>query len=602
MITKMKKILLAGKIEDREKVLTVLRSAESVHVDAAVPEKIKIPEALSSEYEDCAQALSILSQLGKDGDDDLLETPGTPTRLVEETLLHNKNINELKNRLALVTREFEDASKWGNFAIKDLEYLKNEGVNFAFLKGSIKNIDEIEAECTSRFFLLDKTEVIACFSRKEIKYSDNFVALAFPKRDLSKISDEIQTIKKSIQDNEHALHCLKQRYVDIEAHLNKLNNKRSFKEVETGVFCEDKLFVLTGWCPEDKTEDLKKIFEEAGVSVGIDFLEPEEGDVPPTKLKNSIFASCASPILKLMGMTPSYNEPDTSFLFIFSMILFTSFIVADLGYGLLFTLPLIFYYKKLINKGVDRDLILMLILFGVGTSIYGIITNSFFGYQIFGFGLNPGGKDMILWQKLCLFIGALHLTIAHGWKIYTQPKTLKTIGEVGWVIFLWAMFGLICVMITNQDFGMLKFSNKIGGQAIFLWMFEVSALMILFFTEPNKNPFKAIASGLGSIAQNASSFFSDILSYVRLWAVGLAGAKVAEAFNLIGELAFKGFGPVLGVIVICVIFSFGHILNIVLSAISVLAHGVRLNLLEFSNHLGLEWAGREYDPFKEKNK
>ena len=82
MITKMKKILLAGKIEDREKVLTVLRTAELVHVDPAVPEKIRIPEALSSEYEDCAQALSILSQLTDKKDDDLLETPGTPTRLV----------------------------------------------------------------------------------------------------------------------------------------------------------------------------------------------------------------------------------------------------------------------------------------------------------------------------------------------------------------------------------------------------------------------------------------------------------------------------------------------------------------------------------------
>ena len=85
MISKMKKILLAGKIEDREKVLTILRSTELVHVDAAVPEKIKIPEALNSEYEDCAQALSILAQLKVEDDNDLLETPGTPTRLVEET-------------------------------------------------------------------------------------------------------------------------------------------------------------------------------------------------------------------------------------------------------------------------------------------------------------------------------------------------------------------------------------------------------------------------------------------------------------------------------------------------------------------------------------
>ncbi|MBP5470430.1 MAG: hypothetical protein J6Z11_14430 [Candidatus Riflebacteria bacterium] len=599
MITKMKKILLAGKIEDREKVLTVLRTAELVHVDPAVPEKIRIPEALSSEYEDCAQALSILSQLTDKKDDDLLETPGTPTRLVEETLSHNKNIVELKNRLNLVNRELEEVKKWDSFGLKDLEYLKNEGVNILFLKGSIKNVEEIEAECTAQFFLTDKTEVIACFSRKEIKYSDKFIALTLPKRELSKVSDEIQTITKSIQDNEHALHCLKQRYADIEAHLNKLNNKKRFKEVETGVFCEDKLFVLTGWCPEDKTQDLQKTFEEAGVSVGMDFLEPEEGDTPPTKLDNSAFASCASPLFKLMGMLPSYREPDTSFLFILSMVLFASFIMADLGYGLLFALPLIIFYKKLISKGVDKNLIRMLLLFSIGTSVYGLITNSFFGFSPFNFGWNPSGKDMVLWQKLCLFIGAIHLTLAHTVKIKNKPKNLAIIGEIGWLLFLWAMYGLLCYLITGEDLGMLRFSVTLKGQMLFVWMFEISALMILFFTQPSLNPIKSVLAGVGSILSNASGMFSDILSYIRLWAVGLAGGKVAAAFNDIGLLAVDSLPAIIGYTILIVVFFCGHLLNIILSCISVLSHGVRLNLLEFTNHLGLEWAGKEYEPFKE---
>ena len=604
MITKMKKILLAGKIEDREKVLTVLRSAESVHVDPAVPEKIKIPETLSSEYEDCAQALSILSQLSKSGDDDLLETPGTPTRLVEETLAHNKNINELKNRLNLVNRELEEVNNWGSFGLKDIEYLKNEGINVVFLKGSFKNVDEIESECTAQVYLADKTEVIACFSRKEIKYSDKFVKLSLPKREFAKVSDEVQTINKSIQDNEHALHCLKQRYEDIEAHLNKLGNKKRFKEVETGVFCEDKLFVLTGWCPENMTQELQKTFEEAGVSVGIDFLEPEEGDIPPTKLDNGSFAASASPLLKLMGMTPSYNEPDTSFLFISGLILFASFIMADFGYGLLIALPLLIYYKKLIQKGVDANLLRLLILLSGGSAIYGILTNSLFGFKPFGdsFGFDPADHDMVLWQKLCLFIGAIHLTIAHVMKILRKPKNLAIVGEVGWLIFLWAMYGLLCSLITGSDLGIFKFSTQVCGQTLFVWMFEISALLILFFTEPSGNIFKSIVAGAGSIASNASGMFSDILSYIRLWAVGLAGSKVAGAFNAIGLMAIDKMPLGLGILVLVIVFVFGHSLNIILSCISVLAHGVRLNLLEFTNHLGLEWSGREYEPFKEENK
>ena len=603
MIEKMKKILLAGKIEDREKVLEVLRSTESVHVDAAVPEKIKIPESLSEEYEDCAKALSILSQLDTSNDKDVLETPGTPTRLVEETLNHNKAIIELKNRFNLVSHELDVVDNWGSIGLKDIELLKNEGINCIFLKGSIKNIDDIEAECKAQFFLHDKTEVIACFSRKEIKYSDKFTELALPKREYAQVSDEKQSIQKSIEDNEHALHCLKQRYSDIEAHFKKLKNKRRFKEVETGVFCEDKLFVLTGWCPENKIKDLIGTFENSGISVGIDCIDPEEGDMPPTKLRNGIYASSAGPLLKLMGMTPSYNEPDTSLLFISALILFASFIMADLGYGLLIALPLAFYYKKLINKGVDANLLRLLIFLSTGTAIYGVITNSFFGFAPFKFGFTPGdGNDMVLWQKLCLFIGAIHLTIAHILKIINKPKNLAIIGEVGWLIFLWAMYGLLCKLITGGDLGIFKLSSTIiKGQMLLIWMFEISAVMILFFTEPSKNPIKAIVAGAGSIASNASGMFSDILSYIRLWAVGLAGGKVAGAFNDIGLLAVKSLPAVIGYIVLIFVFVFGHLLNIILSCISVLAHGVRLNLLEFTNHLGLEWAGREYEPFKEND-
>ena len=135
------------------------------------------------------------------------------------------------------------------------------------------------------------------------------------------------------------------------------------------------------------------------------------------------------------------------------------------------------------------------------------------------------------------------------------------------------------------------------NQILYVWMFEFASLLILFFTKPSINIFRSITAGVGALAGNATNMFSDILSYIRLWAVGLAGGKVAGAFNDIGSMASAI--PYVGVIIQILIFVFGHILNIILSCISILAHAVRLNLLEFSNHVGLEWAGREYEPFKE---
>lgn len=604
MITKMKKILLAGKLEDRENVLTVLRSTAIVHVDAAVPEKIKIPEALNNEYNECELALSILEQVKSGKDEDCLATPGTPTRLVEETLAHQKTINELKNRYNILNREKEEIPAWGGVGRKDLEALKEAGVNSAFFKGSIDNAEEIEAECVEPVYFSGREYVLAAFSRNQIKASEKFVEEPFPKRDITQVDDELREVEKSIQDNAHALLCLKQRYDDIKAYYNKLGNKKRFKEVETGVFCEDKLFVLTGWCPADKTEALVKAFDDENVAVGIDFIEPEEGEMPPTKLENNAFGASAGPLLKLMGMTPSYFEPDTSFMFMLTLTLFASFIMADLGYGLLLALPLILSYKKLVAKGFDADVLRLLVLLSSGTAVYGLITNSVFGFAPFGFGFNPGGADMVLWQKLCLFIGAIHLTVAHVMKIKGKTGNIAIIAEIGWVISLWAMYGLLCSLITNEDLGIFKFSAQISllgsTQMLYVWMFELSAVMIIFFTEPQKNIFKTIASGIGAIAQNASGMFSDILSYIRLWAVGLAGGKVAGAFNDIGSMAVDKLGSY-GIVIFAIVFIFGHLLNIILSCISVLAHGVRLNLLEFTNHLGLEWTGREYEPFKENN-
>jgi V/A-type H+-transporting ATPase subunit I len=129
--------------------------------------------------------------------------------------------------------------------------------------------------------------------------------------------------------------------------------------------------------------------------------------------------------------------------------------------------------------------------------------------------------------------------------------------------------------------------------------FQVSLFLILVFTNPSWNIFKSILSGLGAIAQNASACFSDIVSYIRLWAVGLAGGKVAGAFNNIAEMIPSTMFMVPGIFFKVPVLVAGHAINIILGVIAILAHGVRLNLLEFSNHLELDWSGREYDPYKE---
>jgi V/A-type H+-transporting ATPase subunit I len=147
------------------------------------------------------------------------------------------------------------------------------------------------------------------------------------------------------------------------------------------------------------------------------------------------------------------------------------------------------------------------------------------------------------------------------------------------VLFIWAMLALVNMLVL--------------GSPPPPWMlpaFLVALGLVLVFTAPSRNLLACIGRGLGAIALNAVSFLSDIISYIRLWAVGLAGGILAASFNdIAGPL------PVAAAVLVLVP---AHALNLALGLVAVLAHGVRLNLLEFSNHLGMEWSGREYQPFR----
>ncbi len=122
--------------------------------------------------------------------------------------------------------------------------------------------------------------------------------------------------------------------------------------------------------------------------------------------------------------------------------------------------------------------------------------------------------------------------------------------------------------------------------------------MIVFFTNPQKNIFKSIGSGLGAFLLNAMNNFTDIVSYIRLFAVGLATLAVADAFN---KMAMDvGFGSFISGLLTSLILLVGHFLNIVLGPLSILVHGVRLNVLEFCSHLDIKWSGFNYRPLVEE--
>ena len=596
MISKMKKLLLAARTAEREKVLEILRLAEVVHVEPAVPEQVKIPGKISEAIENCSRALLILEQITPDASRECLATPGTPTRLVEETLANDRAIRELKDRIAFLNRELDEVKPWGDLGLEDLAWLKSEGLRIVFYKGPLNEGDAIEAEFFGLIRAVDENGLFIAASRNEIRLPEKFVEVPLPEREASQLHEEIQSCQQAIAEHEQTLKCLFMRRDDIQKHYVKLLNRKKIAEVESGIHTEDNVFVLTGWCPESRMADLQQAFEDAEIRVGMSFEDAGEEDVPPTLLENNSMVRSLGSLYDFMGLTPSYNEPDTSGLFLATLTIFAAFLIADAGYGLSVVLLLALIYKPLVNRGADSGFLkLGLFLFG-GGAVYGLLTNAWFGetwHLVESYRFDPGSDQGALVLKgLCLFIGTMHLTLAHIMKIRRRTIELSTVSEVAWILFIWAMYGLICNLVLKTEFIMPYW--------LVMPLFKISITLILLFTAPSFNLFKSVAAGLLAIFQNGAGAFSDILSYIRLWAVGLAGGQMALAFNKIAGM-LPGV-EILGLTLPLLKLPFmviGHIGNIVLTVISILSHGVRLNLLEFSNHLELDWAGRKYDPFKE---
>ena len=160
--------------------------------------------------------------------------------------------------------------------------------------------------------------------------------------------------------------------------------------------------------------------------------------------------------------------------------------------------------------------------------------------------------------------------------------SLSALSDAGWVCVLWSAFFIAKTLILNDPF---PYFGK--------WLIITGLGLVIFCTNPQRNILKAVASGLGAVALSLMNNFTDVVSYVRLFAVGLAGVAISDTVNSLAA----GFGA--GVISVLIIF-LGHTINIVLGPMSVLVHGIRLNVLEFSGHASLSWSGTAYKPLKEE--
>jgi V/A-type H+-transporting ATPase subunit I len=342
---------------------------------------------------------------------------------------------------------------------------------------------------------------------------------------------------------------------------------------------------------------LKRAAAENGWAVLID--DPSADDNPPTLIKNNAFVRLVQPLFNLLGTIPGYREYDISLSYLLFFSFFFAMIFGDMGYGMiLLIVAVIAGSKAKKSSGKVPDGVLLLALLASTTSVWGFLTGSFFAISSDHWFFQPKipfleSDQNIQW--ICFIVGASQISLAHLKNIKKELPSLTALAQVGWLAMVIGLYFLVLNLVLSQtQFPIPPFAIYLIGGGL--------GMYFIFVEQKGGNFFKNVGKGLANFLPtflSAVSSFSDIISYIRLFAVGLAGAAIASSFNEMAAALPSGIVQILGGGLILLA---GHGLNLAMNALSVVVHGVRLNLLEYAGHLGMEWSGYKYSPFALKDR
>ena len=612
MILPMKKICLMVQESARNEALLKLREAGVAHLETSG----SISESGSATVErknKIDNALAMLSEIKNRK----IKTPETIHKdlsvILEEVIEAGKKRKELQDRLIYIYREISRTESWGNLNPASIKELSRDLPVFLY---------ELTAEVFAaipedvRFIMINKSKsaarIIVLDSELPSGLMPGLVPFQLPEKSIAAFYREIDEINIKIN-------CVNEKLRSLALHDGILLKEKAIVEQQieyetalsnmvtvSDISSRHALSYITGYVPTEDMEDLKKKAREN--CWALSSYDPEETDENvPTKLKNNKLVSLLNPVVDFLGILPGYREVDISHWFLLFFCIFFGMIFGDAVYGIILLLIAIFGIFKTSRKGVPQGLQLLLLL-GAFTTTWGVMTCTWLGVEVekvpkilrdislsaFSTAKTSSAQVDQNLQFFCFSLGLIHLTIARVKSIFQNIRTPRVLGEIGNLAMVWGMFNVVLLLVVSNDrlrvFPLLPVSIYLlgGGFALNFVFGSYERSVGQSVLDSTKN-FITVVLGLPNI-------FSDIMSYIRLWAVALAGASIASTVNLMA-------GPMLGnflVFVGILLLAFGHGLNLVLNVLSVLVHGVRLNTLEFSGHVGLSWSGKAYRPFAQR--
>ena len=547
MIVKMKHLDLVCVASDKESTLSKLRDLGAVHLDlrSAVGESVA---AAKGEAVDAERAVRLILKAREGKEKEPLEIR---PRTVAEVLQFETDCEALKTEAEELRRTIAVYEPYGDFDPALAKKLLDAGVDLRSVADIPEKLPEVRlSEMKARLVRLETLIAadvarLACCDEKAIL------------RQYPAIADKIA----------------------FEAARELMSEAGS-------VAC------VSGWIAGRSVEQLREVAHSEGW--GLLVRDPAEGEAPPTLIEPPRMFKPVKVLFDGLGIAPAYTEADVSVPFMCYFSLFFAMLVGDGAYGAIFLAATLALRKKL-----PKSWFILLTVFSSATVVWGLLSNTWFGANIpwcaswptVEWLADPSYGNMML---LCFTIGVSHLMVARLWNGICRLPDSTSLAEFGWAGILLFMY-----FVTNSIVGIFASIP----QAMF-WVFGVSLVLVFGFSvKPSE--LKTRGAELGMLPLNIMSALGDIISYVRLFAVGLASVKVAENFNSMATGLVAGADAIwlkaLMSVAMVAILVVGHGLNLAMAGLSILVHAVRLNTLEFSNHKGVSWSGYAFNPFRKTN-
>ena len=601
MIAKMKKLTFLVYHKEYDAFLKSIRDLGVVHVatkaqgsaeNAALQESIRLSARYTAAIK-MLQGLNVQPAAAHTGD------AGKGTEVLAEIEDVQQQIQQVAHKLQAVEKELVQLEPWGDFDPKSVARLRDAGYQIDFYI------------CSDKQF---KEEWVDLYNATEINHvgSKLYIVTVMPKGEnidleveTAKLPDcslsDLHVRKENLAKQSEALQArLKDLAAsvvpDLQAAQAQVHSQIEFSKVvlNTDSLADNKLMLLQGWAPADCVSKIKDFLESKEVYYEV--ADPTPEDDVPILLDNKGFFRLFEPIMRLY-MLPKYNELDLTPFFAPFFMLFFGLCLGDSGYGLFMLLAVTIY--RLVAKNISASMkpILTLVqLLGASTMVCGLLTGTCFGFnlydiqlplfqslkeaisldnqQMFNLSLILGGVQIIFG----MILKAVNQTIQFGFKY--------AVATIGW------LFILVSTAIAFAAPGFIPM-----GGTVHMVFLAIGVLMAYLYNSPGKNVFVNIGLGLWDSYNMATGLLGDVLSYVRLFALGLSGGILASVFNSLAV----GMSPdnvIAGPIVMVLIFVIGHAINMFMNVLGAMVHPMRLTFVEFFKNSGYEGGGKEYKPFK----